>query len=67
MPLTAISICAVLLAAALAFLRPPCFAAAQAAQPATAPPSPANPAWPHRHRHHWSACTRAWFGQPEAL
>lgn len=67
MPVTAIAICAVLLAAALAFLRPPSFAAAPLARPAAAPPPPSKPAWPHRHRHFWCVCIRSWFGQPEAI
>lgn len=69
MPLTTIAICALLLAAALAFLRPPCFAAERTPRRATRPrvTPPHKPAWPHHRRHYWAACVRRWFGQPEKV
>ena len=63
----AFALCILLVAAALVFLRPPSFAAARTVEPAATPQPPSKPAWPHRHRHFWSACIRAWFGQPEAI
>lgn len=63
----AFAICILFIAATLVFQRRPSFAAARNAEPAAAPQSPAKPAWPHRHRHFWSACCRAWFGQPVAI